>query len=251
MPTAGGLHRGRDQEPRLPQGISLLPDPLSVPCLTVPVLCVCHASRSFMDTCTPLQVCSGTTGHAEAVRFEYDPSKASFADLVRADKHELAGCWQAIFPMLAAFPGQSCLSHATASACEASAGLGAGVAQHAGAAVARAQRLMRACAVCRCAQVEYFYRIHDPTTPNRQGNDVGTQYRSAIFYEDDEQKRIAEVRRACACSPAAPVHALPLLVSCHVLWAQRPDPWGDELAMHCSRVSCSRNVLSCSVAAPC
>jgi peptide-methionine (S)-S-oxide reductase len=44
------------------------------------------------------------------------------------------------------------------------------------------------------AQVEYFYRIHDPTTPNRQGNDAGTQYRSAVFYEDDEQKRIAEVR---------------------------------------------------------
>ena len=41
--------------------------------------------------------------------------------------------------------------------------------------------------------MEYFYRIHDPTTPNRQGNDMGTQYRSAIFYEDDEQKRIAEV----------------------------------------------------------
>ena len=42
-------------------------------------------------------------------------------------------------------------------------------------------------------QVEYFYRIHDPTTPNQQGNDRGTQYRSAIFYHDDEQKRIAEV----------------------------------------------------------
>ena len=45
-------------------------------------------------------------------------------------------------------------------------------------------------------QVEYFYRIHDPTTPNRQGNDRGTQYRSAIFYHDDEQKRIAEVCHA-------------------------------------------------------
>ncbi|KAK9838160.1 hypothetical protein WJX81_005294 [Elliptochloris bilobata] len=66
-------------------------------------------------------VCSGATGHAEAVRFEFDPSKAKYADLV-----------------------------------------------------------------------EYFYRIHDPTTPNRQGNDVGTQYRSAVFYHDDEQKRIAE-----------------------------------------------------------
>ncbi len=37
-----------------------------------------------------------------------------------------------------------------------------------------------------------FWRIHDPTTLNRQGNDVGTQYRSAIFYEDEEQKRLAE-----------------------------------------------------------
>lgn len=49
------------------------------------------------------------------------------------------------------------------------------------------------------AQVEYFYRIHDPTTPNRQGNDVGTQYRSAIFYHDDEQKRVAEVHQVHLC----------------------------------------------------
>jgi peptide-methionine (S)-S-oxide reductase len=40
--------------------------------------------------------------------------------------------------------------------------------------------------------LEVFFTIHDPTTLNRQGADVGTQYRSAIFYHDDEQKRVAE-----------------------------------------------------------
>ena len=39
--------------------------------------------------------------------------------------------------------------------------------------------------------LEFFFQIHDPTTKNRQGNDRGTSYRSAIFYTDDEQKRIA------------------------------------------------------------
>jgi peptide methionine sulfoxide reductase msrA/msrB len=40
--------------------------------------------------------------------------------------------------------------------------------------------------------LRYFFRLHDPTTPNRQGNDVGTQYRSAIFYHDEEQRKVAE-----------------------------------------------------------
>jgi peptide-methionine (S)-S-oxide reductase len=40
--------------------------------------------------------------------------------------------------------------------------------------------------------LEIFFTIHDPTTINRQGADVGTQYRSAIFYHDEEQKRVAE-----------------------------------------------------------
>ena len=40
--------------------------------------------------------------------------------------------------------------------------------------------------------LEFFFQIHDPTTLNRQGNDRGESYRSAIFYLDDEQKAVAE-----------------------------------------------------------
>ncbi len=40
--------------------------------------------------------------------------------------------------------------------------------------------------------LQVFFAVHDPTTLNRQGNDVGSSYRSAIFYHSDEQKRIAE-----------------------------------------------------------
>ncbi|MGW1616616.1 peptide-methionine (S)-S-oxide reductase MsrA [Streptomyces sp. NPDC002285] len=42
------------------------------------------------------------------------------------------------------------------------------------------------------ALLEFFFQIHDPSTKNRQGNDMGLSYRSAIYYVDDEQKRIAE-----------------------------------------------------------
>jgi peptide-methionine (S)-S-oxide reductase len=40
--------------------------------------------------------------------------------------------------------------------------------------------------------LEFFFQIHDPTTPNRQGNDRGASYRSAIFYTGEEQRRVAE-----------------------------------------------------------
>ena len=40
--------------------------------------------------------------------------------------------------------------------------------------------------------LEFFFQIHDPTTRNRQGNDMGSSYRSAIFYTSNEQKRVAE-----------------------------------------------------------
>jgi peptide-methionine (S)-S-oxide reductase len=40
--------------------------------------------------------------------------------------------------------------------------------------------------------LKVFWQTHDPTTPNQQGNDVGTQYRSAVFYHTDEQRKVAE-----------------------------------------------------------
>ena len=40
--------------------------------------------------------------------------------------------------------------------------------------------------------LEFFFQIHDPSTKNRQGNDIGSSYRSAIFYVNDEQKKVAE-----------------------------------------------------------
>jgi len=66
-------------------------------------------------------VCSGLTGHAEAVEIRYDPNQVPYEKLL-----------------------------------------------------------------------EVFFSTHDPTTRNRQGADIGTQYRSGVFYHDDEQKRIAE-----------------------------------------------------------
>ncbi len=44
--------------------------------------------------------------------------------------------------------------------------------------------------------LEVFWKTHDPTTRNRQGNDVGPQYRSVVFYHDEDQKRLAEGYKA-------------------------------------------------------
>jgi peptide-methionine (S)-S-oxide reductase len=44
--------------------------------------------------------------------------------------------------------------------------------------------------------LEVFWKIHDPTTKNRQGNDVGSQYRSVIFYHNEDQKKLAEYSKS-------------------------------------------------------
>ena len=46
--------------------------------------------------------------------------------------------------------------------------------------------------------LDYFFRLHDPTTVNQQGNDRGTQYRSAIFFHDEAQRQAAERAKARA-----------------------------------------------------
>jgi peptide-methionine (S)-S-oxide reductase len=72
--------------------------------------------------------------------------------------------------------------------------------------------------------LEFFFRIHDPTTPNRQGNDRGTSYRSAIFFSGDEQRAVAEKTIAdVEASGLWPGKVVTELVPASAFWEAEPE----------------------------
>ena len=72
--------------------------------------------------------------------------------------------------------------------------------------------------------LQFFFQIHDPTTLNRQGNDVGTSYRSAIFYANEEQKRIAEATiREVQASGKWPGKVVTEVVPVGPFWEAEPE----------------------------
>ncbi len=72
--------------------------------------------------------------------------------------------------------------------------------------------------------LEFFFHIHDPTTRDRQGNDRGTSYRSAIFYTSDEQKRVAEQTIAAVdASGLWPAKVVTELAPAREFWEAEPE----------------------------
>ena len=72
--------------------------------------------------------------------------------------------------------------------------------------------------------LELFFQIHDPTTKNRQGNDIGPSYRSAIFYLSDEQKRVAEnTVRDVDASDLWPGKVVTEIVPAGPFWEAEPE----------------------------
>jgi len=72
--------------------------------------------------------------------------------------------------------------------------------------------------------LEFFFQIHDPTTRNRQGNDIGTSYRSALFYLDEEQQRVAEDTVADAdASGLWPDKVVTEIVPAGPFWQAEPE----------------------------
>ena len=74
------------------------------------------------------------------------------------------------------------------------------------------------------ALLEYFFQIHDPTTKDRQGNDIGMSYRSAILYMNDEQKRVAvETIAAVEASGRWPGKVVTQVVAAGPFWEAEPE----------------------------
>ncbi|MET9356256.1 peptide-methionine (S)-S-oxide reductase MsrA [Streptomyces sp. NPDC006617] len=72
--------------------------------------------------------------------------------------------------------------------------------------------------------LEFFFQIHDPTTVNRQGNDIGLSYRSAIFYLNDEQRRVAEATIAdVEASGLWPGKVVTEVVPAGTFWIAEPE----------------------------
>jgi peptide-methionine (S)-S-oxide reductase len=72
--------------------------------------------------------------------------------------------------------------------------------------------------------LEFFFQIHDPSTPNRQGNDRGTSYRSGIYYRDDQQKHTAEQTIADVdASGLWPGRAVTELAPAGPFWEAEPE----------------------------
>ncbi|MEM6903889.1 MAG: peptide-methionine (S)-S-oxide reductase MsrA, partial [Pseudomonadota bacterium] len=86
--------------------------------------------------------------------------------------------------------------------------------------------------------LEFFYQIHDPTTIDRQGNDRGTAYRSAIFYLDDGQRQIAEeVTAAVDASGRWPGRAVTEITAAKPFW-EAEDFHQDYLEKHPNGYTC-------------
>lgn len=72
--------------------------------------------------------------------------------------------------------------------------------------------------------LDFFFRMHDPTTKNRQGNDVGTSYRSAIFYHSEQQRLSAEkLVRIVDTSKVWPAPVVTEITAATAFWAAEPE----------------------------
>jgi peptide-methionine (S)-S-oxide reductase len=86
--------------------------------------------------------------------------------------------------------------------------------------------------------LEFFFQIHDPTTPNRQGNDRGSQYRSAIFYADEAQERVArDVIADVEASGLWPGKIVTEVVPAGPFWEAEPEHQ-DYLLRHPNGYTC-------------